>query len=146
MCYGHEWGGTLGGNRWSQTFIWNNRREKLHYLRPHTAQMLLAKRILDDVRQKWRSKEASGKHCLSTQPESKLFYLGERSEPRENAWASGEAGRGRGAFLSPASGLSISSRALLARLLFTIFPNGELARRLISTLWSNSWTISLRVL
>ena len=35
-------------------------------------------------------------------------------------WAS-EA-RGRGAFLSPASGLSISSRAPLARLLFTISP------------------------
>ena len=55
MCYGHEWGWTLSGNRWSQTFIWNNRREKLHYLRPHTSKMLLAKRILEDIRQKWRS-------------------------------------------------------------------------------------------
>ena len=40
--------------------------------------------------------------------------------------------------------------SLLARLSHVYFsrypPNGELARRLVSTLWWNRWTISLRVL
>ena len=53
-------------------------------------------------------------------PASKLSYLGERSEPRENARASGEGARSR----------RVSSRVPLARVLFTISPNGELALRL----------------
>ena len=49
---------------------------------------------------------------------SKLSYLGERSEPRENARASGEA----------------SPLACLSRVCFSRYPsNGELARRLVHT-------------
>ena len=49
-------------------------------------------------------------------PASKLSYLGGRSEPRENTWASGEAARCR----FPVPRFRVFSRVPLARLLFTI--------------------------
>ena len=65
---------------------------------------------------------------------SKLSYLGERSEPRENKWSepceneqvSGEAARGwrkELSFLSPAPRVRISSRVPLGRLLFVMGGN-----------------------
>ena len=66
--------------------------------------------------------------------EQALAYLG---EPRENARAGGEAARGRPP-TPPPSTFASSSRLPLARLLLTIFPNGELARRL------QSWSKHLR--
>ena len=106
MCYGHEWGWTLSGNRWFQSFIWNNRKENLHCLRSHSAKMLLAKRILDDVKQKWRSKEAPSRRTL-------CFHL---ACEQAHIWAS-EASRAKTRERALASPL-----APLARLLFTTSP------------------------
>ena len=134
----------LNANRWSQTFIWNKRRENLHCLRPHCAKMLLAKRILDDVREKWRSKKASGganivsPHSLRA---SSLIWAREASCARTRERALKPRGA-EGPFSTLPPALA-SPLACLSRVYFSQYPpNGELARRLVSNLWWNSWTIS----
>ena len=142
MCYGHEWGWTSSGNWWSQTFIWNNWRENLHCLRPHSAKMLLAKRILDDVRQKWRSKEASGRRtlCFHLACEQGLIWASEASRVRKCEAAAKPRGA-EGPFSPPPLALA-SPLACHSCVYFSRYPpNGELVRRLVFTLWWNSWTI-----
>ena len=142
MCSGHEWGWTLRGNRGSQTFIENNRRGKLHCLRPHSAKMLLAKRILE--RKAWVEIKKSVWRANIESPlslrASSLIWATDAccTRTRERA----PKPRGAEGPFSPLPPALESPLAYLSCVYFSRYPpNRELARRVVSTLWWNSWTI-----